>query len=232
MTTPATDLDGIDLGDAVQPFWKPEGWSSFDVIRKTRKTLRVRKLGHAGTLDPFATGILILCFGKATKRSAEMMDLDKEYEATVLLGSVTDTLDPTGNVTGTADVPNLTESIIGQALAGFVGTIDQVPPMFSALKRGGRRLYQLAREGQSVFLPPRPVRLDRIDLLDWMPPDAFTMRVTCGKGTYIRSLARDIAQALGTVGHLRQLCRTRVGPYSRQDAITMDQVSQWKPTAN
>ena len=144
------------------------------MIRKTRRMTRVRKIGHAGTLDPFATGILILCFGKATRRSAEMMALDKEYEATVLLGTLTDTLDPTGRITETAAVPALSERIIGKALAGFIGTIDQVPPMFSALKYGGRRLYQLAREGQIVELPPRPVRLDRIDLLDLSPLAPFT----------------------------------------------------------
>ena len=237
MTPPKIDLsdigfNDIDLNDAIQPFWKPAGWSSFDVIRKTRRITRARKIGHAGTLDPFATGILILCFGKATKRVPDMMDLDKEYEGTVLLGTLTDTLDPTGQVTQTGAVPALSKDALAQALTAFVGTIDQVPPMYSALKRGGRRLYQLAREGQQVDLQPRPVRVDRIELLSWSPPDTFSMRVTCGKGTYIRALARDIAAALGTVGHLKQLCRTRVGPYGREQAITMEQIGRWTPIAN
>ena len=219
----------VDLSDWVQPFWKPAGWSSFDVIRALRRTTGVRKIGHAGTLDPFATGVLVLLFGRATKRSAELMDHDKTYLAEVLLGQQTDTLDPTGKVDLTRPVPALDEAGIRAALDGFIGSVDQVPPMFSALRWGGQRLYHLARKGQSVELQSRAVQIDAITLTGWQPPDRFSISVTCGKGTYIRALARDIAAALGTVGHLTALTRTRVGPYSKEQAVQVNELEQWIP---
>ncbi len=218
-----------DLSDWVQPFWKPAGWSSFDVIRALRRSTGVRKIGHAGTLDPFATGVLVLLFGRATKRSAEFMAHDKTYLAEVALGQQTDTLDPTGKVELTRPVPALDEAAIQAVLDRFTGSVEQIPPMFSALRWGGQRLYQLAREGQSVKLQPRTVRIDAVTLTGWQPPDRFSISVTCGKGTYIRALGRDIAVALGTVGHLTALTRTRVGPYSEEQAVQVSELEQWIP---
>ncbi len=217
--------------DLVQPFWKPVEWTSFDVVRKVRSVTKVRKVGHAGTLDPFAEGVLVLCLGKATKRVSQLMDLDKEYLSRVKLGATTDTLDPSGVVTNTAPVPALSRSDIVEILGRFVGTIEQVPPMYSALKVNGTRLYKLARAGKTVPRNSRKVRVYGIDLVAWCPPDELELKVTCGKGTYIRTLAADLARALNTVGYLTELTRTRVGPYGQADAIRMEQLSSWTPIA-
>jgi len=215
--------------DLIQPFWKPVAWTSFDVVKKVRSVTRVRKVGHAGTLDPFAERVLVLCLGKATKRVSRLMDLDKEYLAKVKLGVATDTLDPAGIVTDTAPVPALSRDDIVETLDRFVGTIEQVPPMFSALKVNGTRLYQLARAGKTVPRDSRKVRVYGIELIAWRPPDELELQVTCGKGTYVRTLAADLAQALNTIGHLTALTRTRVGPYGQADAIRMDQLASWIP---
>lgn len=216
--------------DLVQPFWKPASWTSFDVVRKVRSTTNIRKIGHAGTLDPFAEGILVLCFGKATKRVPEIMDHEKEYLARVKLGITTDTLDPTGEITDRKPVPVFSEKTLEKVCSRFIGTIHQVPPMFSALKVNGTRLYKLARQGKSLPREPREVHISSIDLQDWTPPDQFDILVRCGKGTYIRSLAADLAEGLGTVGHLIALTRTRVGAFRESDAIQMEQLSSWTPT--
>lgn len=216
--------------DLVQPFWKPADWTSFDVIRKVRNTTNIRKIGHAGTLDPFAEGILVLCFGKATKRVTEIMNQEKEYLAKVRLGITTDTLDPTGRTTERRPVPVLTEDTVVEVCNKFIGTIQQVPPMFSALKRNGTRLYRIARQGKSVPREPREVNIFSIDLQGWSPPDEFDILIRCGKGTYIRSLAADLAADLGTVGHLAALIRTRIGSFCESDAIQMEQLPFWIPT--
>ncbi len=215
----------------VQPFWKPVHWTSFDVVRKVRHAAQVKKVGHTGTLDPFADGVLLVCFGSATKRVAQLMDLEKEYLAHLKLGRTTDTLDPTGTITETAPVPDLSRRDILQAVDRFTGEIEQVPPMFSALKVNGRRLYQLAREGLTVPRQPRTVTVYGIDLVAWRPPDELVIRVTCGRGTYIRVLGSDLARALDTVGYLSSLTRTRVGQYGVREAIKMDQLDSWIPTA-
>jgi tRNA pseudouridine55 synthase len=214
----------------VQPFWKPASWTSFDVVRKVRNTTRIRKIGHAGTLDPFAEGILVLCFGKATKQVSEIMKQEKEYFAKVKLGITTDTLDPTGKITERKPVPALSEETLEEVCSRFIGTIQQVPPMFSALKVNGTRLYQLARQGKTLPREPREIHIFSIDLQDWNSPDEFDIIVRCDKGTYIRSLAADLAEALGTVGHLIALSRTRVGSFRESDAIQMEQLPFWKPT--
>lgn len=217
--------------DIIQPFWKPVGWTSFDVVKKIRSLTKIRKVGHAGTLDPFAEGVLILCFGAATKRVSELMKLEKEYLARLRLGVATDTLDLTGSVVAERRIPRLTPAAIKQQLPAFTGQISQIPPMYSALKVGGRRLYQLARAGQTVERKPRPVAVHTLELTDWRPPDELQLRVVCGKGTYIRVLAADLAEALGTVGHLIQLTRNRVGPYDQTRALTMKQALEWIPIA-
>ncbi len=215
--------------DLVQPFWKPVTWTSFDVVKKVRSITKADKVGHTGSLDPFAEGVLVLCFGKSTKRVSQLMDLEKEYVAVVKLGITTDTLDPTGTVVKTASVPSLSEEKIMEILDRFTGMIDQVPPMFSALKVNGTRLYQLARSGKTILREPRRVMINKINLIGWNPPDEIILQVICGKGTYIRSLAADFAQSVNTVGHLTALERTRVGPYTKKDAVRIDQLTSWKP---
>ncbi|MFC1480666.1 tRNA pseudouridine(55) synthase TruB [Candidatus Neomarinimicrobiota bacterium] len=217
--------------DLVQAFWKPVGWTSFDVVKKLRGITGVKKVGHTGTLDPFAEGILLLCFGIATKRSAEFMQLEKEYIGTISLGVATDTIDPTGQITEEQEVAQLSEAQIRAACTNFVGKIVQIPPMFSAKKVGGERLYKKARRGESVQREPHEVVIHSIELLTYEPPNEFTIKVTCGKGTYIRVLADDIAKTLNTVGHLKQLIRTRIGPYDRSKALDMQQAENWKPIA-
>lgn len=219
------------MTDLVQPFWKPIHWTSFDVIRKVRAATGIQKVGHAGSLDPFAEGVLVLCLGAATKRVSKLMDLEKEYVARVRLGQTTDTLDPTGKVTQTASIPTLSEEVIRSALRGFVGVVEQVPPMFSALKVQGQRLYRLARAGKTVPREARTVRIYGIDLVAWHPPHTLELQVTCGKGTYIRTLGADIARALNTVGYLTHLTRIRVGHYGSAEAVRMDRLASWIPTA-
>ena len=216
--------------DAIVPVWKPVKWTSFDVIRKIKPLVKPAKVGHSGSLDPFAEGLLIVCIGKMTQQTERLMDLEKEYEATVALGCKTDTLDPTGKVIETADVPALSKKHLEQVMAGYTGVIEQIPPMFSALRMGGRRLYKLARKGKVIDRPPRPVRIDEIELQDWTEKE-LKIRVVCGRGTYIRALARDIARDLGTVGHLVQLTRTRIGEYRAADAQQIEDLPNWISSA-
>ncbi len=198
---------------------KPPGWSSFDVVRKIRNITGIRKVGHAGTLDPFATGVLIICTGKATKLSAQFMDLPKEYQAEMLLGKSTDTLDNTGEITETAPVPELSAERIEEVLNRFIGNIRQRIPDYSAAKIGGRRAYKLARQGKNV--PERFKNVTIYDIrLEGYREDVMRFTVSCGKGTYIRSLGLDIARKLGTTGHLTGLCRTKIGDYNLNQAVT------------
>ncbi len=205
-------LDGLLLAD------KGPGVTSFQVVAHLRRVLHVPKVGHGGTLDPMATGILPILLGAATKLTPHLQAQDKEYVATLCLGVTTDTLDATGRVTGEQRVPPLDAPAIRKLLGRFQGEIDQVPPMFSALHAGGRRLYELARAGREVDRIPRRVRIDAIDLLGWTSP-RLGLRVACGKGTYIRSLAHDLGAALGCGAHLEALVRTRLGPFALADAV-------------
>ncbi len=216
--------------DAVHAFWKPRDWSSFDVIRKVRPLVKPSKVGHTGTLDPFAEGILVLCFGKMTKKAEYYMDLEKEYAATVKLGSRTDTLDPTGKTVKTAAVPEYSDAELLSVLNSFTGQIKQIPPMFSALRQNGKRLYKLARKGHVVEREPREVKISSIKLDKWKP-DEFRIRVVCGRGTYIRALARDIAEALGTVGYLTELVRTRIGDFTEENAVRIEELKEWISSA-
>jgi tRNA pseudouridine55 synthase len=205
-------LDGLLLAD------KGPGVTSFQVVAQLRRVLGVPKVGHGGTLDPMATGLLPILLGPATKLTRYLQVQDKEYVATIRLGVETDTLDATGRVTAERPVPPLDPATLRAALARFEGEIDQVPPMFSALHVDGRRLHELARAGVEVARAPRRVRIDRIELLEWAPP-RLTVRVACGKGTYVRSLAADLGQALGSGAHLESLRRTRLGPFLLADAV-------------
>ncbi len=206
---------------AILNFYKPIGRSSFWVVRKVKDLINA-KVGHAGTLDPFAEGVLLLCTGKATKRVAALMELTKEYIGDVALGIETDTDDLTGKIINQHEVPVLNQDQVQQICNDFVGNITQIPPMFSAKKVQGRRLYKIARKGGSVEREPKSVHIDRIDLLSFNGNIA-KIKVTCSKGTYIRALARDIGFRIGCGGHLKSLIRTRIGEFDVINSISLNQ---------
>ncbi|OGQ96836.1 MAG: tRNA pseudouridine(55) synthase TruB [Deltaproteobacteria bacterium RIFOXYD12_FULL_57_12] len=198
---------------------KPVGPSSFRIVQQVRRALGIRKVGHAGTLDPFASGLLVICAGRpATRLIAQLMAGDKEYEATLRLGVETDTQDLEGTIVATRPVPLFDRATVARCLAGFVGEQLQTPPRFSALKYQGKPLYYYARRGVEVSKEPRRVVISRIDCLD-LGPDTLTIRVACGKGTYIRALAQDIGAVLGCGAHLIELRRLRSGPFSVSDSL-------------
>jgi len=197
-------VDGIVLLD------KPVGLSSNQALQRVRRLYSARKAGHTGSLDPLASGVLPLCFGQATKVAGLMLDADKRYLATVALGTRTATGDREGEVVERREVPSLATATVEQVLARFLGESEQVPPMYSALKRDGEALYALARRGIEVERPPRRIRIDALTLVE-LTDQALTFDVTCSKGTYVRTLGEDIAAALGTTGHLAALRRTDVG---------------------
>ncbi len=199
---------------------KPADWTSFDVVKKIRSAIRVKKVGHAGTLDPFATGVLLVCTGKETKKVDRLMGLEKEYLATIELGVSTDSYDRTGATTHKGHTDSLTRADIVAACMRFQGEILQTPPMYSALKVNGQRLYKLARKGISVARAPRKVVIHQMNILAVDLPHV-TVSIVCSKGTYIRSLAHDIGEALGCGGHLSELQRTRIGDYSIEDATAV-----------
>jgi tRNA pseudouridine55 synthase len=204
---------------------KPAGVSSAYVVNGVKRLLpRGTKIGHAGTLDPFATGVLLLLVGKATKLCERLMDEPKQYEATVKLGATTPTDDPESEEILYPGAAPVSEDAVRAALAPLIGEIVQRPPAFSALKVGGRRAYDLARGGKDVVLQPRKVRVYGMDLLEYAWP-LVRLRVDCGRGTYVRAIARDLGEALRTGGHLVQLRRTRVGPFGEEDAVRPDQLT-------
>lgn len=205
--------------DGVLNISKPAEWTSHDVVGKLRRSLGIRKVGHAGTLDPMATGVLPILLGKATRVSEYLMEWDKEYEAILRLGQDTDTQDATGVVIQERPVAGITEEAIREAAAKFVGNLQQVPPMYSALKVEGQPLYKMARAGKTVDRQPRPVTIHQLDVLSVDIPEV-SFRVACSKGTYVRTLCADIGEALGVGAHLRQLCRTRVGPIHFEDSVS------------
>jgi tRNA pseudouridine55 synthase len=204
-------LDGILLVD------KPAGPTSHDAVARARSLLRAKRAGHTGTLDPFATGLLVLCLGEATKFARFAEDLHKEYEAVVRFGLRTDTLDVTGKVLDRSGAA-VTRGALRDALAAMTGPIDQAPPAYSAVRVGGRRAYDRARGGEQVRLPPRKVFVYRIEPLAWEPPE-LRLRVCCSKGTYVRALAAELGERTGTGAVLRELRRTRVGPFDVADAV-------------
>ena len=209
----------------ILPVEKGPGVTSFQVVAHLRRVLRAPRIGHGGTLDPAATGLLPILIGEATKLTPYLVDLDKEYVATVRLGVTTESQDLSGAVLETRPVPPLDAAAIEAALAPLVGVIQQVPPMFSALHRGGKRLYELARQGVEVDREPREVTVHSIRLVSVSLPD-FVIHVRCGKGTYVRTLAADVGAALGCGAALAGLVRTRVGPYALPSAVTWDEVRQ------
>lgn len=203
-------------------FDKPKGWSSFDLVKKVRNMIHFKKIGHAGTLDPLATGLMILCTGKHTKTIDTVQAKEKEYEAVIRLGATTQSYDsehPEENIT---DVSHLTEAIIAAAMKDFEGEIQQVPPIFSAVQVDGKRAYALARKGKEVTLTPRSVHIYAYKIIDYVSPAHFTVHIRCSKGTYIRSLAHDLGQKLGVGGYLLALKRTKIGNFDLKDAWTLE----------
>ena len=223
--------DGVVLID------KPAGWTSFDVVAKIRghirrgytkqgikPTKRQLKVGHAGTLDPFATGLLVILLGDATKKATEFLKLDKVYEAEIILGKESTTGDPEGELTAVSDTKPTTEEVQA-VLAAFTGEIRQRPPIFSAIKINGRRAYKLARDGKEVEIPERTVTIHSLELLDYTYP-SLKIRTHVGSGTYIRSLAVDIGRALGTGAYCKTLRRTRIADWSIDDAKRLNEYVQ------
>ncbi|MBR6381160.1 MAG: tRNA pseudouridine(55) synthase TruB [Lachnospiraceae bacterium] len=206
--------------------YKEPGFTSFDVVAKLRGIAGQRKIGHTGTLDPMATGVLPVCLGKATKVCGLLTDWDKEYEAELLLGRETDTLDVTGEVLRSTPV-SVSETQVREAFSRFEGGYDQVPPMYSALKVDGKRLYDLARKGVTVERQSRPVKLYELEILEMALP-VVRFRVLCSKGTYIRSLCADIGEVLGCGGCMQSLVRTKVGPFFLSDARKLSEIEARK----
>lgn len=200
---------------------KPKGMTSQQAVTRVKRLLKIKKAGHAGTLDPMATGVLLVCVGEATKISSLLMDMPKTYEAQLTLGVRTDTLDAEGEVTERRQVQEYPMPEIEKALSSFVGIIKQVPPMYSAIKQNGKPLYKLAREGKTVERKEREVSIYSIECTGYEHP-LLRIRVSCSKGTYIRTLAEDIAGRLGTCAHLSALRRTRVGEFMADNADTLD----------
>jgi tRNA pseudouridine55 synthase len=207
---------------------KPLTWTSFDVVRKVKNTLRFKKIGHAGTLDPLATGLLILCTGKKTKQIDQIQAQEKEYTGTFRLGQTTPSFDLETPVDAEQPYAHLTEDEIRAATAAFIGEISQTPPLFSAVKVNGERAYEVARRGDEAEIKSKQVTIREFDLTRIALPEV-DFRVTCSKGTYIRSLARDFGAALGCGAHLTKLVRTRIGEYRLADALTMDAVDALRP---
>lgn len=202
---------------------KPVGLGSTQAVGKVRRLFNAEKAGHGGTLDPLASGVLPIALGEATKTVPFVMDGAKEYRFTLHFGEARSTEDAEGEVTATSDA-RPSDQAIRAALARFIGEIEQVPPAFSALKIDGRRAYDLARAGETVELKPRRVTIDRLDMVGRPDPNHADFTVACGKGTYIRSLGRDLAQALGTVGHLSFLRRTAAGPFREEGSISLSKL--------
>lgn len=217
-----------DKVDGVMLFDKPLHLSSNAALQKVRRMLNAQKAGHTGTLDPMASGLLPLCFGEATKFSADLLDAEKTYEARVKLGVKTTTGDVEGEVVSERSV-DVDEAAIVAAAARFIGEIEQIPPMYSALKKDGRCLYELAREGVEVERKPRRVTIKSLEVFDFDGVE-FTMRTTVSKGTYIRTLAEDIGEALGCGAHLTSLRRTKVGHLSIEDARTLQELENLETT--
>lgn len=208
-------IDGLLLLD------KPEGCSSTQASQRVRRLLRADKAGHVGSLDPLASGMLPICLGEATKLAGEVLEGAKVYRFRIALGRATSTGDREGEIVETTTIPDLDPTRVRAAFDQFLGNTMQVPPMYSALKRGGRPLYAIAREGGTVEREPRPIRIDRLELRD-MGADWLDCEVHCGKGTYVRVLAEDIARALGTCGHVSRLRRERVEPFPASAMITLE----------
>lgn len=201
---------------------KPLHWTSFDAVKKVRILTGISKVGHAGTLDPLASGLLIICTGKFTKQINEYMGMEKEYTGTFTLGASTPSYDLESEPTNQVDTAHLTEAQIHQATQQFMGTILQIPPIYSAIKKDGKPLYLMARKGEDVVVEPRSVTIKLFDISSINLP-MIGFKVVCSTGTYIRSLAHDFGKALGVGGYLSNLCRTRIGEFKLENAMTIEE---------
>jgi tRNA pseudouridine55 synthase len=216
------------MAEAVDGFLnvnKARGPTSTEVVRRVKRLTGQRKVGHAGTLDPEATGVLPVCIGRATRFAEAVVDAGKLYAMTVRLGASTDTYDASGAVTREADPSGIDRAAVEAALTRFRGEVDQVPPMYSALKRDGRPLYEIARAGGTVERAPRRVSIRRLELTGWSPPD-IDLEVESGRGFYARSLANDLGEALGNAAHMLSLERRRAGPFLIEDSVTLDRFEE------
>jgi len=202
---------------------KPLRWTSFDAVRKIRNLTKTKKVGHAGTLDPLATGLLIVCTGKFTKKINEYMAQEKEYTGTITLGAITPTYDLESEPKDFKSIEHLQPEEIEKATQQFTGNILQTPPIHSAIKKDGQRVYELARKGQDVKLDPRPITISEFSV-EKIDRAVVYFKVVCSTGTYIRSLANDFGAALGVGGYLSSLCRTRIGKFLLKDALTIEQL--------
>ena len=196
---------------------KPLEWTSFDVVKKVRNALKIKKVGHAGTLDPLASGLLIVCAGKMTKQIETFMGQEKEYTGTFVIGATTESFDLEKPVIPVSDPSSISLSQVQEAAAKLTGNILQVPPMHSAIKVDGKRVYESARAGKEVKMEPRPVEVREFEITRF-EGDEIDFRISCSKGTYIRSLARDMGEILGVGAYLKKLCRTRIGSYRLEEA--------------
>lgn len=210
------EIDGVLVVD------KPSGMTSFDVVRRVKRAAKVKRVGHGGTLDPLASGVLPICLGEGTKLAQFLLDADKEYDVTLALGVETDTYDADGTVTARQDATAIDEARVRAALPAFTGPIEQRPPVYSALKRDGRPLYDYARAGESVEIAPRQVTIHELALTAWNGPGSVGLRVRCSKGTYVRSLVFDLGRALGVGAHVTALRRTRSGPFALDAALPLE----------
>lgn len=219
MIVPPKEMSGVLLID------KPTDHTSHDIVARLRGKLQMKKIGHAGTLDPMATGLLIILVGKATRISQYLISLDKEYTGTIELGKVTDTQDAEGEVMETRPVPALTEAEVLATMRSFLGDQYQTPPMYSAIKIGGVPLYKQARKGQEVEREPRFIRISSFELTGLVLP-RFNFKLRCSKGTYVRTVAHDLGQKLGCGAHLAALRRTATDQFTVDQALTMDEIEQ------
>lgn len=209
--------------DGIFNIYKEKGFTSHDVVAIVRRTIHMKKVGHTGTLDPDAEGVLPVCVGKATKLSDVIMDGRKSYRAMLRLGITTTTEDASGEVLETKEV-DFNEDRIREVVASFIGKLEQVPPMYSAVKVNGKKLYELAREGKEIERKSRTIEVYDICIRQFLPPDRVEIDVDCSKGTYIRTLCSDIGKALGCGGHMAELLRTRTGAFSLENAIKLDEL--------
>lgn len=204
---------------------KPQGLTSHDVVQRVRRLLRTRRVGHAGTLDPLATGVLLVALGEATRLVEFLMEGEKTYRTVLRLGEITDTQDSEGNVVERRPLGDVDEVAVGMACRKMTGTIRQIPPMYSALKHGGVPLYRLARRGEEVERPSREVTVRRLEVIDVRPPEV-TLEIDCSKGTYVRTLCHDLGENLGTGAHMTALRRTRSGTFGEVDAVTLEELAE------
>lgn len=207
--------------NGVLNIYKPKGFTSHDIVNKVRRIAGMKKVGHTGTLDPMAEGVLPLCLGKATRIAEYLMGEDKEYIAEITLGFETDTLDADGEIIKECPVPELNKQLLKETFKDFLGEITQIPPIYSAIKKDGKPLYKYAREGKELEIPSRKVRINYIELIS-LEDEKFSVRVGCSRGTYIRSLARDLGEKLGTCAHLTALLRTKSGNFTEDKAVKLE----------